>query len=271
MAADFSWVPETLTKLLERSESHYRSVGFKRTAYLMKSTSEDAKNNNVSVDFYGKYVRLLKDDASEFVGNMGFDAETKGAFVSSLHRSVDAVHVLLDTMDKDGKTPTFNGATSRKEDVEAVNVYLDAAGGIIDPVESTGNPYSALESADPFYETVYNHVYLPGKEFLVAQAGIPLGREHMMEYADAILSVDGLIPDKGENASDFRYAFQHPGKFTEDMKGWILTDRVTVPVKSIARWPILMYYKVPIVTAMLPVHNVVFFALVNETVRKKSR
>ena len=43
----------------------------------------------------------------------------------------------------------------------------------------------------------------------------------------------------------------------------------SVPVAYFARWPLFMYYKVPIITAMLPVHNVIFFSLVQETVDKQ--
>lgn len=271
MANELSWIPETLKILLERSESHYRSINFKRTAHLMKQTYDDAVRGSVSVEFYAKYVRVLKDDSKDFFKSFGFDEATTDAFIASMNRSIDAVQLMLNTLDKEGKTPTFNGATSKNEDVEAINAYLDENGGLFDPIESTPDHYSALEAMDPFYEVVYNHVFIPGRDFIVSQVDLAIGHDHMLEYADSILSVDGLIPDCKLNVADFRYAFQHPGNFNEDETGWVLTDKVTVPVKAIARWPLFMYYKVPIITAMLPIHNVIFFSLVQETMAKRKQ
>ena len=73
----------------------------------------------------------------------------------------------------------------------------------------------------------------------------------------------------GVKMSDFRYAFQNPGDFDDTEENWILNDHVTVPVESVARWPLFMYYLVPIINAMLPIHNVIFFSLVQSEMEKK--
>ena len=66
MAADQSWIPETLKTILSKSESHYRSVGFKRTAFLMNQTLLSAEMGRIPDDFYEKYVLRLRDDGMSY-------------------------------------------------------------------------------------------------------------------------------------------------------------------------------------------------------------
>ena len=113
MAAEPSWIPETLKSILSKSESHYRSVGFKRCAHLMGKTLTEAESGSVDPEFYEKYVHHLKDDAKEFMATFGFGPAVTQQFTDSMLKAIDSVHTLLVGLDKEGKTPTFNGATSK--------------------------------------------------------------------------------------------------------------------------------------------------------------
>ena len=54
MAGEQSWLPETVRNILERSESHYRSVNFKRCAHHMKAALDSVSAGGaVAPDFYG--------------------------------------------------------------------------------------------------------------------------------------------------------------------------------------------------------------------------
>ncbi len=269
MAADQSWIPETLKTILSKSESHYRSVGFKRTAFLMNQTLLSAEMGRIPDDFYEKYVLRLRDDARDFMATFGFGPAVTEQFTQSLLKAIDSVHTLLVGLDKEGKTPTFNGATSKKEDVEAMNAFLDEYGGLFDPLAAASDNYTALENMAPFYEVVYNHVFVPGRDFMVSQLELAVGHDKMKDIAEAIFSVNGLMEKDGQKMSDFRYAFQNPGRFDDTEENWILNDHVSVPVESVARWPLFMYYLVPIINAMLPIHNVIFFSLVQSEMEKK--
>ncbi len=268
MAGEPSWIPETLKTILSKSESHYRSVGFRRCAHLMGQTLASAESGSVPADFYEKYVHHLKDDAREFMAGFGFGPAVTQQFTESVIKAIDSVYTLVVGLDKEGKTPTFNGATSKKADVEAMNSFLDEYGGLFDPLAAATDNFTALEHMAPFYEVVYNHVFIPGRDFLISQLELAVGHTKMQDISEAILSVNGLMEKNGEKMSDFRYAFQNPGKFDETEENWILNDRVTIPVESVARWPLFMYYLVPIVTAMLPIHNVIFFSLVQTQMEK---
>lgn len=268
MAAEPSWIPETLKSILSKSESHYRSVGFKRCAHLMGKTLTEAESGSVDPEFYEKYVHHLKDDAKEFMATFGFGPAVTQQFTDSMLKAIDSVHTLLVGLDKEGKTPTFNGATSKKEDVEALNKFLDEYGGLFDPLAAATDNYTALEHMSPFYEVVYNHVFIPGRDFLISQLELAVGHNKMQDISEAIFSINGLMEKNGVKMSDFRYAFQNPGDFDETEENWILNDHVSIPVESVARWPLFMYYLVPIITAMLPIHNVIFFSLVQSNIEK---
>ncbi|MCQ2084879.1 MAG: hypothetical protein MJZ21_01875 [archaeon] len=269
MAEDLSWVPETLINLLKRSESHYRAVGFKRTAHHISKALAEAEKSNVNVEFYPKYVKLLKDDISDFITGMNFDRKVTDDFIGSMNQSIDAVSTLLAGLDAEGKTPTFNGSTSKPEDAASIRAFFEKYGTLYDPIRSTGNAFDALTFAIPTFEMVYNHVFTPGRAYLISQLELALGRDRTLEMVDSILSVYGIIPKGNELVSDYRYAYENPGDLSEDQKGWVLTDKVTIPVNSFARWSIFMYYKVQIITAMLPAHNVIFFAMVKNLINKR--
>ena len=222
----------------------------------------------LSADFYDRYVQLLKDDCREFLAGFGFEPKITDLFTKSMLRSIDLVAQALGEFDRTGKTPTFSGATSRREDVEAINAYLSAHGGLFDPMEVSEDPLKVLEAVDPFYEAVHDHVLLPGRNYLIVQMELAAGHDRMLQVADEILSVEKAIRDKGEVYSDFRYAFENPGDLTESGE-WQIAEGYSVPVSYFARWPLFMYYKVPIITAMVPVHNVIFFSLVQENVAKQ--
>ena len=269
MAGEQSWLPETVRNILERSESHYRSVNFRRCAHHMKAALEDISSGRpLPADFYPRYVEKLKDDSREFIAGFGFGSPVTEAFTRSMQRSIDLVAQALEEFDRAGKTPTFSGVTSRREDVEAINSYLSAHGGLFDPMEVSEDPLKVLEAVDPFYEAVHDHVLIPGRNYLVVQMELAAGHDRMLQVADEILSVEKAIRDRGEVFSDFRYAFENPGDMT-DSGEWGIMEGYSVPVPYFARWPLFMYYKVPIITAMLPVHNVIFFSLVQETVARQ--
>ncbi|MBO5600063.1 MAG: hypothetical protein J5897_03360 [Candidatus Methanomethylophilus sp.] len=269
MAEEQSWLPETVRNILERSESHYRSVNFKRCAHHMKAALDAVSAGEpLSADFYDRYVQLLKDDCREFLAGFGFEPKITDLFTKSMLRSIDLVAQALGEFDRTGKTPTFSGATSRREDVEAINAYLSAHGGLFDPMKVSEDPLKVLEAVDPFYEAVHDHVLLPGRNYLIVQMELAAGHDRMLQVADEILSVEKAIRDKGEVYSDFRYAFENPGDLTESGE-WQIAEGYSVPVSYFARWPLFMYYKVPIITAMVPVHNVIFFSLVQENVAKQ--
>ena len=270
MAGEQSWLPETVKNLLERSEAHYRAVGFKRCAHHMKATLSSAVGEAmIPSDFYPRYVSLLKDDSKEFIMGLGFPERITDPFVRSMHRSIDLVAQVMSELDTASKTPTFSGSTSRKDDADAVNSYLSEH-GLFDPVAEAEDPLGALELADPFYEMVHDHVFMPGRNYLIVQLELAAGRERMEQAADEILSVDRAIRERGEVYSDFRYAFSHPGDMTDDGK-WRVIEGFDVPVDYFARWALFMYYKVPIITAMLPVHNIIFFSLVQDRIAEQRR
>ena len=269
MAGEQSWLPETVRNILERSESHYRSVNFKRCAHHMKAALDSVSAGGaVAPDFYPRYVEKLKDDCREFIAGFGFEPSVTESFTRSMLRSIDLVAQALEEFDRTSKTPTFSGATTRREDAEAINAYLSAHGGLFDPMTVSQDPMEVLEAVDPFYEAVHDHVLVPGRNYLIVQMELAAGHERMLQVADEILSVEKAIRDRGEVFSDFRYAFANPGDMAENGE-WQIMEGYSVPVAYFARWPLFMYYKVPIITAMLPVHNVIFFSLVQETVDKQ--
>ncbi|MCQ2078752.1 MAG: hypothetical protein MJZ38_01655 [archaeon] len=269
--ADLTWIPDSLRNLLQRSEAHYRSIGFKRTAHHMKASLESATSRGtISEDFYPRYVQLLKDDVKEFMHSWEIGRRLSEHFIDSMIYSIDRIASMLEDLDSRSKTPTFNGSTSHPEDVEAIEEYIDRNGGIYDPLTLTTDPYEALDLMDPFYDLIYNHVYVPGRDYLVSQLDLAVGHEKMMVLAEEILAVSMVLPMDGETVSDFRHAFQVPGYFTDDEASWVVADDCVVPIEEVARWPLFMYYKVPILTAMLPIHNIRFFYLVQDRIEQQS-
>ena len=235
----------------------------------MKAALEAVSAGNpVPADFYPRYVEKLKDDAREFIAGFGFEASVTESFTKSMLRSIDLVAQALEEFDRTSKTPTFSGATTRREDAEAINAYLGAHGGLFDPMSVSQDPMEVLEAVDPFYEAVHDHVLVPGRNYLIVQMELAAGHERMLQVADEILSVEKAIRDRGEVFSDFRYAFANPGDMAENGE-WQIMEGYSVPVAYFARWSLFMYYKVPIIAAMLPVHNVIFFSLVQSEMEKK--
>lgn len=263
------WLPETVINLLTELERYYVSVGFRRTASLMRTSLSGARTDgSLPSDFYGRYVSLLKDDSRDMVSSFGFDEGTKETFIRSVSRSIDMVSDMLAQLDSEGRTPTFSGSAGKADDRHALETYINEY-GISDPVSEGLTPYEVLSAADGFYNIVHDHVFVPGRSYLVSQLELAVGRDRTLAIVEELLCAEKTIRENGIAVSDFEYAFVHPGTFTKDMACWHIADGLDVSVGRFARWPLLVYYKTPILTSMLPVHNVIFFTLVQDAVEKR--
>ncbi len=264
-----SWIPETVKNILKNSETHYRSIGFRRVASLISSACRDVSDlGTVSPKFYSEYVRLLTDDSSQLVRSFGFPKDITEYFIASLARSIGLIGQILSELDEKGKTPTFNGTTGRTEDAEAFRKYFSAA-ELTDPMRISSEPPEILGSAEPFFGLVYEHRFKPGRDYLVSQLDLAVGHDRMLAVSEEILSVEKTVSRDGGVFSDFGYAQTHPGDLTEQGNGWKICEDLVVPVDRFSRWGYFMYHKVPILTAMLPVHNIVFFSLVRNNIAKR--
>ncbi len=269
MMEDRSWIPDTVKNILKNSETHYRSIGFRRVASLMSSTYRDVSDHNtISPEFYSKYVRLLIDDSSQLVRSFGFPKNVTEYFISSITRSIGLVEHVLSELDEKGKTPTFNGTTGKAEDAKEFQKYFSTT-GLTDPMLNSSDPLEILGSAEPFFDLVYEHRFKPGRDYLISQLDLAVGHDRMLIVSEEILSVEKAVRENGEVFSDFRYVQTHPGDLSEQGTGWKVLDDFVVPINRFARWGYFMYYKVPILTAMLPVHNIIFFALVQDNIEKR--
>lgn len=270
MTNEKSWLPETVMNLLKNSEAHYRSIGFRRVASHMVSTIRTAsEEGTVHPEFYRKYVRCLTDDAVQLIRTFGFTKDVTDYFADSMVRSIRLTEQMLSELDSAGRTPTFNGTTGRKEDAEAFRDFFSAS-ELMDPVASGPEVSDILYSAEPFFGLVYEHSFLPGKEYLVSQLDLAVGHDRMLTVSEEILSVEKAIRENGEVYADFSYAQTHPGDLSDDATAWRIMDGFDVPIDRFSRWAYFMYYKIPILTAMLPVHNIIFFSLVQDTIEKRS-
>lgn len=263
-----SWLPDTVINLLKNSEVHYRSIGFRRVASLMSTTLRSADEGAVSPAFYPKYVRCLTDDSAQLVRSFGFPKDVTEYFITSMTRSIGLVEQILSELDSSGRTPTFNGTTGKKEDNEVFRRFFSTS-GLSDPVMNGSGSLEILSNAEPFFNLVFEHSFLPGKDYLVSQLDLAVGHDRMLIVSEEILSVEKAIRENGEVFSDFRYVQTHPGDLSTDGSAWKVLDDFEVPVERFSRWAYFMYYKIPILTAMLPVHNIIFFSLVQETIEKR--
>ena len=264
-----SWLPDTVKNLLKNSEAHYRSIGFRRVASLMSSTLNSASDiGPITPEFYTKYVRCLTDDSAQLVRSFGFPKNVTEYFVNSMARSIDLVQQVLTELDSLGKTPTFNGTTGKKEDAEAIQRFF-SENELSDPVQKGSDPADILAAAEPFFDMVYEHVFRPGRDYLISQLDLAAGHDRMLVVSEEILSIEKAVRQHGEVFSDFRYVQTHPGDLSDDGSAWKVLDDFDVPVDRFSRWAYFIYYKVPILTAMLPVHNIIFFALVQDTIEKR--
>ena len=112
---------------------------------------------------------------------------------------------------------------------------------------------------------------LPGKRYYQGNIYVDEVELKAIELAKKVFKADfaDVRPISGTVANmAVLFAFANPGDMAENGE-WQIMEGYSVPVVYFARWPLFMYYKVPIITAMLPVHNVIFFSLVQETVDKQ--
>lgn len=192
-----SWLPDTVINLLKNSEVHYRSIGFRRVASLMSTTLRSADEGAVSPAFYPKYVRCLTDDSAQLVRSFGFPKDVTEYFITSMTRSIGLVEQILSELDSSGRTPTFNGTTGKKDDNEVFRRFFSTS-GLSDPVMNGSGSLEILSNAEPFFNLVFEHSFLPGKDYLVSQLDLAVGHDRMLIVSEEILSVEKAIRENGE-------------------------------------------------------------------------
>ncbi|MCQ2070461.1 MAG: hypothetical protein MJZ68_04970 [archaeon] len=266
MQDNSKWVSERLEALLGLSEAYYRSVGFKRVAFHMRKTLQAVKRDGVAPkDFYPGYVSKIKEDSAELVKRIGIDHRTSEVFASSIKRSVDSLTMQLDSINRAGRVSLYEPNTSKQEDRTAMDEFI-AANGLNDPGKAE-TPYDAVSQARPFGKVVLNHVYNPGMDYIQNQIGVALGLDKIGEFLEELFSVRAVMDD---GISDFRDIYCVDKRFSKK-SSTVKVGGEDVDMYEVARWPLLMYYKVPILTSMIAVHNVVFLSFVKTAVAEQTK